>query len=85
MGRQPGENPLHSGRLPPTDPRHWEGLNSTAVETRYPGILFSREYAPQEFVEKVPENAVGGDQVMGARVDNIKDMTAGQAEERFYQ
>jgi hypothetical protein len=66
----------------PVDPNQWEGLNSTELHSRYPGIVLSKEYLlGRHFVAPEEPKAAG----MQGLPHSIEDMTDGQAEDRFYQ
>lgn len=77
--------PQHN--LPETDHNtgastdHWMGLNFTYIQHMYPQIQLDPQYKLQSFFAPHDPMAAG----MQGNPKSKNDLTAGQAEERFYQ
>ena len=81
--KPPPEHPQlpQSVHVSPVDPSQWLGLNHSTVHATYPNILLNPQYRLQSFFAPDDPMAAG----MQGNPKSLNDLTAGQAEERFYQ
>lgn len=67
--------------LSPVDSSEWFGLDHSVVHAKYPSITLDTSYRMQSFFAPDDPMAAG----MEGDPKSLNDLSAGQAEERFYQ
>jgi hypothetical protein len=74
-------NTVESLPVEPVDPAQWFNLNHSEVVSKYPKIRLDPLYRLQSFFAPEDSSAAG----MEGNPESLNDLTAGQAEDRFYQ